>query len=103
MAAIGYDLTLDKPVHCDPARIAQDDALSITVSNRGDVIPEELTRDLFRPFQRGAKARNEGLGLGLFVAASIAQSHKGRIGVKCEDGTTAFVLTLPLQENASAQ
>ncbi len=126
---ITLDLALDKPVHCDPARIAQaisnllsnainhgtpgsaikvqgstqDDALAITVSNRGEVIPEELTRDLFRPFQRGAKARSEGLGLGLFVAASIAQSHKGRIDVTCEDGTTAFALTLPLQDNASAK
>lgn len=123
---IVLDLSIEKPVHCDPARIGQaisnllsnainhgtrgtpitlqgitlDDELAITVSNRGEVIPDEMARDLFRPFRRGAQTKSEGLGLGLFVASSIAQAHNGRIDVDCEDGTTSFMLRLPIQDQA---
>ena len=69
--------------------------ISITVSNRGEPIPDDLKSDLFRPYRRGQKAKNEGLGLGLFIASSIARAHNGSIDVECVDGTTAFVLKLP--------
>ncbi len=116
------ELAFNRPVHCDTARIAQavsnllsnatnhgtpgsvirvqgtqtEDECVITVSNQGEAIPEDLKRDLFRPFQRGQKAKSEGLGLGLFIASSIALSHNGRIDVMCQDGTTAFALAVPL-------
>ncbi len=119
---IVLELDFNQPVHCDAARIAQavsnlvsnainhgtpgsvikvqgtcaEGELAITVSNRGKAIPEELKSDLFRPFQRGRKAKSEGLGLGLFIASSIAHSHDGRIDVTSKDGTTAFTLKLPL-------
>jgi len=118
---IDLDLRLDGPVHCDASRIAQavsnllsnasnhaapgsviavkgrdaDGEVAITVSNRGEPIPDDLKRDLFRPYRRGQKAKNEGLGLGLFIASSIARAHNGSIDVECVDGTTAFVLKLP--------
>lgn len=119
---IELDMRLSAPVHCDAARIAQavsnmlsnaanhaatgsvigvkgSDAggeLAITVSNHGEAIPEDLRRDLFRPYRRGHESRSEGLGLGLFIASSIAQAHNGQIDVECSDGTTAFILKLPL-------
>lgn len=125
---IDLDLRFAGPVHCDASRIAQavsnllsnatnhaapgsvialtgrdaDGELTIMVSNRGEAIPEDLRRDLFRPYRRGQEAKSEGLGLGLFIASSIAQAHNGRIDVECSDGTTAFVLKLPLSGEFSA-
>lgn len=119
---IDLDLRISGPVHCDASRVAQavsnllsnatnhgqpgsmikvmgrdtDGELTISVSNRGEPIPEALRRDLFRPYRRGKEAKSEGLGLGLFIASSIARAHNGCIDVECRDGTTAFVLKLPL-------
>ncbi|SOE16847.1 GAF domain-containing protein [Hoeflea halophila] len=118
---IDLDLRIDRPVHCDASRIAQavsnllsnaihhaapgsviavegadtGGEIAITVSNRGEPIPDDLKGDLFRPYRRGRKASSEGLGLGLFIASSIAEAHNGNIDVECQDGTTAFVLRLP--------
>ncbi|MGP6089296.1 GAF domain-containing sensor histidine kinase [Antarctobacter jejuensis] len=121
---IALDLALDKPVRCDPARIAQavsnlvsnavrhgtqgypievrgrtiDDHVAIIVANRGEPIPDDLHEDLFSPFRRGSNAEGKslGLGLGLYIAASIAEAHEGSIGVACDDGTTVFEIRLPI-------
>jgi len=124
---IVVDLEFGQPVNCDAARIAQavsnllsnavnhgrpgslikveakhvDCELAITVSNQGEAVPENLASDLFRPFRRGQEAKSEGLGLGLFIAASIAQSHGGGIEVNCQDGMTAFTLKLPAAAESS--
>ncbi|CAN0578246.1 unnamed protein product, partial [Laminaria digitata] len=54
--------------------------------------------DLFSPFRRGSNTEGKslGLGLGLYISASIAQAHDGDIGVTCTDGTTAFEIRLPV-------
>ncbi|KUF10876.1 GAF domain-containing sensor histidine kinase [Pseudoponticoccus marisrubri] len=121
---ITLELALDRPVRCDPARIAQavsnlvsnavrhgseghpivvhghaaGDHVAITVANHGAPIPDESRAELFTPFRRGADAEGMslGLGLGLHIAASIAQAHGGDIGVTCRDGITAFEIRLPL-------
>jgi signal transduction histidine kinase len=71
------------------------DGLSIAVSNRGGPIPSELQRELFKPFERGAHSRGEGLGLGLHIAASIARAHGGTIDVSSTEAETTFTLRLP--------
>lgn len=117
------DLSFDEPVSCDAPRVAQavsnllsnairhgtegtpievqgrtsDEFIEITVANRGPAIPDELAQRLFQPFQRGVKTKGEGLGLGLYIASSIASAHHGHINVICADGITTFALRLPFR------
>lgn len=70
--------------------------LQIDVSNEGS-LPGEMTSDeLFRPFQRGADARSSGVGLGLYVAAKLAESMDGFISARSSDGRVTFSLSYPL-------
>lgn len=77
-----------------------DDAVAICVANQGKPVPDDLRQGLFQPFQRGPQSKGEGLGLGLYIASSIASAHGGRIDVACADGTTRFTLSLPLLATA---
>lgn len=70
--------------------------IEISVTNQGKAVPEELRQNLFQPFRRGVHAKGDGLGLGLYIASSIAMAHGGQIDVTCEGGTTTFALTMPL-------
>ena len=73
-------------------------ALVLSVSNRGEPIPEQLLPSLFQPYRRGASGRPRvGLGLGLYIVSEIAKSHGGRVEVRSShtEGTT-FTCTLPL-------
>jgi signal transduction histidine kinase len=114
-------IAIDRPVYCDSARIAQllsnllqnalvhgsaaepvvvsahtpDNALVITVANGGSPIPPEQRARLFQPFCRGqVTPGSTGLGLGLYIAAQIAQAHGGRLDVVSADERTAFTFTL---------
>ncbi len=71
--------------------------LHVSVTNQGDVIaPDELPL-LFRRYFRGRASRGQpGAGLGLYLVKRIAEQHRGRVGVRSEQGQTAFELWLPL-------
>jgi signal transduction histidine kinase len=74
----------------------------VKVHNFGHPIPPAAFRTLFEPLKRaegfgGDRMKgSSGLGLGLYIAAQIAQAHGGRIEVKssAEAGTT-FTVVLP--------
>jgi signal transduction histidine kinase len=85
-------------VHGDPARPVEVTAreanglFRLTVTNAGPRIPEEVRRQLFKPFWRGSvKVAREGLGLGLFIVSEIARSHGGSIDVVTSDTATSFI------------
>jgi signal transduction histidine kinase len=64
----------------------------LTVTNAGVRIPDEVKRQLFKPFWRGSvKVAREGLGLGLFIVSEIARSHGGSIEVVTSDAATSFI------------
>ena len=73
----------------------------IRIADDGNGIPEELKRDLFRPFVTGDAARGSGhgSGLGLAITAKILELHGGSVRL---DETSpfgkgaAFVLSVPL-------
>ena len=71
----------------------------LLVSNPGTPIPPEQLRHLFERFYRADVSRGEqsGFGLGLSIAASIAQEHKGTLRAESDETSTRFLLTLPLK------
>ncbi|WP_426209978.1 hybrid sensor histidine kinase/response regulator [Massilia sp. TWP1-3-3] len=85
-----------------PVRItlAQNDGRAeIVVRDQGvGIAPDDQAR-IFDPFERaGTKDVREGLGLGLYIARQLAESHGGTLEVdSAPDQGAAFSLTLPLQ------
>jgi signal transduction histidine kinase len=72
----------------------------VTVHNEGDPIPPEETESVFQVFQRAKAAKQgkqQGWGIGLPYARSVAESHGGSIGVDStkERGTT-FLIDMPI-------
>ena len=62
------------------------DEVTFSVSNAG-AIPSELLPKLFDPFRGSDRSgRQDGLGLGLYIAQQIACSHDGRIDLEIRDG-----------------
>lgn len=121
---IETDFEVERPVFCDPARIAQlfsnllGNAIShgapdqpvrveasasaemfeLSVANAGAAIPEHARKRLFQPFYRGeAHGPSQGLGLGLYIAAEIAKAHGGSIGVASSQAETRFTFQMPLE------
>jgi signal transduction histidine kinase len=115
-------IDIDTPVSCDTGRIAQllsnllsnalvhgasdepvnvtgecqDGILTLKVTNRGEPIPPETRDRLFHPFTRGVgERRQEGLGLGLYIASQIAIAHGGTLSVESAPAATTFTLTMP--------
>lgn len=122
-AVILDTLCIPSGLHCDPERLAQllsnlvDNAIThgakgepvevrihtvgqslvLSVHNRGVAIPEEVLPSLFHPFKRlEVGRRQEGLGLGLYIAKQICAGHRGTLEVTSNDTHgTEFVATLP--------
>ena len=71
------------------------------VENRSAPIPPEKLGHLFDRFYRVDESRTggEGFGLGLAIARTIVQSHRGSIGCTSTQGVTRFTVTLPLAKN----
>ncbi|AZV17808.1 MULTISPECIES: PAS domain-containing sensor histidine kinase [unclassified Mesorhizobium] len=82
-----------------PIKVAaqvQDGLFSLSVANGGKPIPESALQRLFQPFYRGeAKSRQQGLGLGLFIASEIARAHGGSLDVVSDVEQTRFSLRIP--------
>lgn len=79
-------------------RVRADDTHAVVEVHSDRAIPSEVMSRLFEPFTaRGDKHRHrDGLGLGLFIARSIARARRGDLLVDSspERGTT-FSLVLP--------
>ncbi|HEY3807053.1 MAG TPA: PAS domain-containing sensor histidine kinase [Kofleriaceae bacterium] len=79
-------------------RVRADDAQAVVEIHNHGAIPLDVMPRLFQPFasRRDTTAHREGLGLGLFIARSIARAHRGDLQVESspERGTT-FRLVLP--------
>jgi signal transduction histidine kinase len=111
------------PIPCDPSRIGQlfsnlvanaishgapgepiacaatvtDNHLELSVANMGDPIPSDVMERLFAPFQRGEiRPGQQGLGLGLYIAAEVAKAHGGTLEATSDAGRTRFTFQMPL-------
>ena len=72
----------------------------LTVSNPGEPIPAEQLSHLFERFYRADASRGEksGFGLGLPIARTIAQEHKGTLKAESDAASTRFLYTMPLKK-----
>lgn len=80
---------------------AQDgDQAKIRISDTGIGMTEEERKDLFTRFSRGTEAQKmfpNGSGLGMFVARTFIQMHRGSVDVESERGKgTTFVVGVPI-------
>jgi len=69
----------------------------LEVSNTGDEIPRNCRDRIFERFYRVDEARNRengGHGLGLAIAKTIVEKHRGNISVDCCDGMTKFKVVI---------
>lgn len=69
----------------------------LRVSNGCDPLPAQDLNKLFDRFYRADPARNAatgGFGIGLSIARSIAEGHKGSIHARQQDGRIEFVVEL---------
>ncbi len=68
----------------------------LSVANGGEPISADAMRHLFKPFFRGAvRPGQQGLGLGLYIAAEIARAHGGEIAVSSDASETRFTFRMP--------
>ena len=120
---------LTSPVDCDQGRIAQlfsnllgnalthgsahtpvrvraassGDAFELSVANAGEPISPAVMEGLFQPFsKRSVRPRQQGLGLGLFIASEIARAHGGTLSVSSDRSETRFTLRMPVRQDSSA-
>lgn len=69
--------------------------VELTVANAG-TIPDDVLPYVFDPFRRARQhGRSDGLGLGLYIARQLAQSHRGTIEVDAAGNRIALRVRLP--------
>jgi len=75
----------------------QDGRVHISVTNKGETIPEEDLPHIFNRFYKADKARSsdkEGVGLGLYIVKQILDNHKVNITAASKNGVTTFNFSL---------
>ncbi|MEI8715519.1 PAS domain-containing sensor histidine kinase [Mesorhizobium sp. ISC11] len=89
--------------HGDPETLIQvtgkfsEGFFDLSVANGGKPIPQAALQRLFQPFYRGdAKGRQQGLGLGLYIASEIARAHGGTLDVVSDMEQTRFSFRMPI-------
>lgn len=118
---IDASIDLNKSIYCDRSKIGQlfsnllgnaitygdqgkpirvsarviESKVKLAVTNYGSPIPEKAMQNLFKPFTRGDRPSQQGLGLGLYIASEIARAHGGTLQVASNDEETSFVLEMP--------
>ncbi|MDE3234833.1 MAG: histidine kinase [Bacteroidota bacterium] len=73
---------------------------TIEIKNDGHLIPFEQKEKIFEPFFRLRETeKTKGSGIGLALAKSLAELHKGKLELKePENGMNIFSLTIPLHQ-----
>ncbi|MEX2460635.1 MAG: ATP-binding protein [Paenibacillaceae bacterium] len=78
----------------------------ITVSNVGELLPEELRELVFERFFQADPSRyrgekTKGSGLGLAIVKEIVKKHGGRVGLISANNKHSFWVTIPRQSRKS--
>jgi signal transduction histidine kinase len=74
------------------------DAIQISVLDNGDGVPKEDEASIFLPYRRSTTGRRDpsSIGLGLWICRHLAQAMGGHLVYERRDGSTEFVLTVPV-------
>ncbi|MDO4740587.1 MAG: HAMP domain-containing sensor histidine kinase [Eubacteriales bacterium] len=77
----------------------------LRVANPGPAIEPQELKNVFKRFYRSSEARTRdgSYGLGLSIAQSIVQEHRGRIWAESADGINTFSVLLPLCKRSREQ
>ena len=69
----------------------------LSVSSPGEPISKEDLKNIFKRFYRADKARamNGSYGLGLSIAESIVEAHRGKISAESKNGCNTFYVQIP--------
>lgn len=71
------------------------DQVRIDIIDRGPGIPPETAARLFEPF---FTTKQEGMGMGLNIARSVVEAHRGRLWLEPNpEGGSVFMMTLPVE------
>jgi signal transduction histidine kinase len=79
---------------------ADDDEVTIAVTNNGPGIPPEDQQHVFEAFYRGREGgqrRVPGMGMGLAIAKSLTELHSGRIWLESGEGGSTFYVAVQRQ------
>ena len=86
-------------------RSIDDESVSITITDNGLGVPDEMLTKMFDVFYRGDKARNnpaKGSGLGLAISSKIIERFNGSIRAEnVAGGGLAIIITLPIQKGGN--
>ena len=71
---------------------------TLTVTSPGESISKDDLKNIFKRFYRTDKARsvNGSYGLGLSIAESVVEAHKGKIWADSHNGYNTFYVQLPV-------
>lgn len=79
----------------------KDQKILISIKDKGEGIPTDMSEDIFQIFRRVDSSftrKNEGSGIGLYIAKSIVELHQGNILVKSKVGKgSEFIIELPIR------
>jgi signal transduction histidine kinase len=119
--AIEAEIDVEEPVNCDRSKMGQlfsnllgnaiaygdqgrsirvsartiDAVFELAVTNYGEPISDKAMRNLFKPYTRGDRPSQQGLGLGLYIASQIAEAHGGMLKASSNSEETRFVFEMP--------
>jgi ligand-binding sensor domain-containing protein/nitrogen-specific signal transduction histidine kinase len=88
----------DKKVHVELFMETGGNNIAVEIENDGYTIPAELKEKIFEPFYRLKNtAKQKGTGIGLTLARSLTELHKGKLYLKeTKNGLNVFVFKLPM-------
>jgi len=66
----------------------------LEVTNPGEPLTAETRARLFQPFARSSQSRDDGLGLGLYIASETAKAHQGKLEVQSSGRQTRFSFSM---------
>tara|TARA_Y100001970_G_scaffold292060_1_gene431734 strand:- start:1989 stop:3311 length:1323 start_codon:yes stop_codon:yes gene_type:complete len=72
----------------------------IKVANRGHNLSSEEMKEIFKPFYRSSRIKNNtsGFGLGLTIAQKVVEGHGGRLIASINDHYVEFSIEIPIDK-----